>query len=97
MDELIKVAERISSASGAVLLLLALVGGYRKWWAWGYQLTECENRCGALIAAAERREGEWKELALNRAMPIAREAVNAIKGGQDTARRIASLPEGNGE
>lgn len=35
------------------LLLVILFGGYKRWWVWGYQLKD-----------AERREADWKDMAL---------------------------------
>ena len=80
MTELISVAEKVSQISLPVLLLLVLYGGAKKWWTFGYQLTECETRNAALLTAAEKRESEWKELALSGAI-IARNAVEKLKGG----------------
>lgn len=36
-----------------VLLIFVLFAGFKRWWVWGYQLRDCE-----------KREREWKELAL---------------------------------
>jgi hypothetical protein len=52
-------------------LVIVLVLGARKVWCFGYQLAREEQRvaetkaeCDARLTAAQRREDEWKELAL---------------------------------
>lgn len=74
----LQLVETLGGLPLATLLIAILLGGYRKWWAWGYQLTECEARCEARVAASERREAEWRELALG-GMQAARTAVSMAK------------------
>jgi hypothetical protein len=78
MAEMLALAERLSGAGLATLLILILYGGFRKWWVFGYQMTECETRCAALITAANQREAEWKQ--------IARDGGQLAKTAVDMAR-----------
>jgi hypothetical protein len=78
MSEIWETIKQVNELSVGALLILILIGGYRKWWSWGYQLTECEARWAALLVAAERRENEWKELALSGAI-TARRAVETLQ------------------
>lgn len=78
MPELIKIAELLSGAPLAVLLILVLLGGYRGWWVFGRELASEKDRTAALLTAADRRESEWRELALGGVM-TAKSAVETMK------------------
>lgn len=52
-------------------LLLILVGGFRRWWVWGYQLVEMQ-----------RERDEWKGLFL-RSMKVAETAVSVARTTKD--------------
>jgi hypothetical protein len=43
----------ISKGGALALLVLILIGGWKRIWVWGYQLTDCE-----------KRSDEWKQMAL---------------------------------
>lgn len=81
MAELIKIAEGLSGAPLAVLLILVLIGGYRGWWVFGRELTSEKERTKALLEAAGRREDDWRELALG-GVTTARSAVEMAKARQ---------------
>ncbi len=78
VTELLKVAESLSGAPLAVLLIIVLIGGYRGWWNFGRELTAEKDRCAGLIAASEKREADWRELALSGAV-TAKNAVDLAK------------------
>jgi hypothetical protein len=59
-------------------LVIGVVTGYKKYWVWGYQLADCQAAAIAAVAAAERREQEWKELAFA-AWKIGKGAVEIAK------------------
>jgi len=63
VTEILAVAEKLSGVSLAALLILVLWLGATKRWVWGYQLVECEARSVRDVAAAEKREAEWKAMA----------------------------------
>lgn len=76
--DFLTLAEKASALSLPTLLILILVGGYRKWWVWGWQLKEAETRCDALLSAANVRETEWKDMALTGGR-LADKAVGLVK------------------
>jgi hypothetical protein len=78
MAEALALADKLSGVGLAALLIFVLWLGSTKRWVWGYQLTECEARCAALVAAAERREQEWKDIA-RPAMRLANESLQVAK------------------
>jgi hypothetical protein len=69
----------------STILILVLYGGAKRWWVFGYQLTDAEKRCHdakteceTRLAAVEHRCDEWKELALGN-KEVARTAVDLAK------------------
>ena len=64
MAEIITLAEKASHLGLATLLIIILVGGFRKWWVYGWQLTEAQAKCAEQLAASAIREEDWKALAL---------------------------------
>lgn len=83
MLELFQLSEKLSGAGLAVLLILVLVGGYRKWWVWGWQLTEAEVRHEKEKEVYKEREQEWKN--------IARPSVHAAEGAANLAESAVSM------
>lgn len=82
--DLVSLATAVKDLAFSTALILVLYGGAKKWWVFGYQLTQAEARetaCRAeyeaRLTAAQRREDEWKELALNGGY-IARQAVDSL-------------------
>jgi hypothetical protein len=70
MDEIIGIAQKLSSAGLATLLLVIIIGSYKGIWCWGYQLRKAES------------DGEeWKRMAL-RAAGLAETSVSIAKRGQ---------------
>lgn len=66
------------------VLVYILRGGAKKVWVWGWQLEAAEKReaataaaCELRVAAAERRENEWKDLLLETRY-VARTAVDIV-------------------
>lgn len=45
-------------------LIFILWGGYRRWWVWGYQLTELDTVWKERYNELKQREAEWKEVAI---------------------------------
>jgi hypothetical protein len=89
MLEILTFAEKLAGASLAMLLIVVLVGGYRRWWVWGHQYVEMradyQQRLQARIdeyehrlEAAERKAAEWQRMAL-RAAGIAENSVEIAK------------------
>jgi hypothetical protein len=81
-------AATIKDIALSTALIIVLYGGAKRWWAFGYQLTEarereaaCKAECDARLTAAQRREDEWKELALSGGY-IAKQAVDLAKRGR---------------
>lgn len=48
------IAELLKSLTFTAALVFILIGGYFRWWVWGHQLSECDNRW-------LKRDLEWKE------------------------------------
>lgn len=71
----------ISKGSIIVFLVIVLYGGYKKWWVWGYQLTD-----------SQRRENEWRKIALD-SMHTAESATSV---GEHLVERNKALREGEG-
>jgi hypothetical protein len=73
--DLVELSKAVGGLPLAVLLVLLLVGGYRRWWVFGWAFTEAElrhrqelqaseERSRALLLASKQREDEWRQLAL---------------------------------
>lgn len=67
------------------MLLVVLYGGAKRWWCFGYQLiaaekreADCKAEYEARLAAALKREDQWKELALS-AGQVAKESVGVLR------------------
>lgn len=58
--DLLQLAQKLSGASLATLLILILIGGWKKVWVFGYQLNEME----AQVERMRLERDGWKELAL---------------------------------
>ncbi len=56
------------------LLCLILLGGYRRWWVWGWAYRDLESR----LRAAEADREEWKFMALT-GTQTARSAVSQLE------------------
>lgn len=78
MTEVMVLAEKLSGAGLAVLLMYVLWLGQTKRWVFGYQIVECEQRAASAVAQARERELEWKA--------IAREGLAAAKSGVELAK-----------
>lgn len=69
----IELAERIGAVPLAVMLLslvlangyVLIIGGKKKWWLHGWYVTELVQRHANDLAAALKREQEWKDFALS--------------------------------
>lgn len=79
MAEILAAVGEVSKLSLPTLLILILVGGYRKWWVWGWALTEAEARHAREIEACEKRSAEWKNIAMT-GRDIVRGAVESLRG-----------------
>lgn len=53
------IASKITLSLG---LLLVLIGGWRRVWVWGYQLTECETRAAKRELELKEEIREWKDV-----------------------------------
>ena len=67
MEEALSLAQKFSSISFPVLMVLILIGSYAETWVWGRQLREIKSE-----------RDEWKRLALS-ASGIAETSVDIIK------------------
>lgn len=67
MASLIDLAQKLSGASLAAILIGVLVGSYRGVWVWGFQLKKCEEE-GA----------QWKAMALQ-AAGLAETSIGIVK------------------
>ncbi len=83
------IASIVRDVSLAGGLFYILRGGRDKLWVWGWQLEQAEKRESACKAdyearllAAEKREAEWKEMALE-TRHVARDAVDIVKKRSD--------------
>jgi hypothetical protein len=47
-------------------LIVILIGGYRRWWTWGYQLTDCERERDTMRLECEKRIAEERAASLKR-------------------------------
>lgn len=68
MTELLELADVISRGGLVVVAILILVGGFKRWWVWGYQLEEMKSE-----------RDEYKGM-LFRALNVAANALTATKG-----------------
>ena len=57
----LEAAQNLTIISG---LILVLIGGKRRWWVWGYQLTEMRADLKEQLADERAEKEEWKQLAL---------------------------------
>lgn len=64
MAEIVATAKEISDLSFGVVMLLILVGGYFRWWVWGYQLTDCVAKAKDEISREQKYADRWEQLAL---------------------------------
>lgn len=71
-------AATIRDIGTTAALMIVLYGGAKRWWVWGYQLTEAKAECEARLTAAQRREDEWKELALTGGV-VAKQAIELAR------------------
>jgi hypothetical protein len=77
-EQILALADKLSGASLAALLILVLWLGSTRRWVWGYQLQDCEARRVADVLAARERELEWKA--------IAHQGLAAAKTGLEVAK-----------
>lgn len=75
------------------VLIIVLYGGTKRWWVFGYQLTDAQKRESdtkleyeARLVAAQKREDEWKELALAGGQ-VAHQAVVLAREGRRSQGR----------
>lgn len=66
MEDFIAIAEKLSGAGLATLLVFILIGGQKKIWVWGYQLEEM------------RAERDWWRTTASRATSFADRAVDLV-------------------
>lgn len=59
------------------LFTLILVGGFRRWWVWGWAYKDME----AAKARVEQERDDWRQLALH-GTSLAEQTVNLFKQGQ---------------
>lgn len=85
-------ASALKDVALSTLLLIVLYGGFKKWWVFGYQLTQAEARemkCQAeyekRLEGAQLREDEWKQVALNGGY-LAKQAVDLAKRQSSSGR-----------
>jgi hypothetical protein len=71
VSDILQYASAFKDVTMSVALIILLYGGAKRWWAFGYQLTDAERRlidaktdCESRLLSAQRREDEWKQLAL---------------------------------
>lgn len=90
-NDVLTFATALKDIALSTALILVLYGGYKRWWVFGQQLIEaqareeaCKADYTARLAAAERREDEWKKQALDGGY-IARQAVDSFarRSGKD--------------
>jgi hypothetical protein len=58
------------------LFTLILVGGFRKWWTWGWAYSEMEAR----LRQVEQERDDWRQLALH-GTSLAEQTVNLFRSG----------------
>jgi hypothetical protein len=82
--DLLTFATALKDVAFSTALIILLYGGAKRWWVFGYQLTEaqaredaCKVEYQARLDAAQHREDQWKELALNGGY-LARQAVDSL-------------------
>jgi len=68
-----QVISTIRDAGAIGILVLILVGGYKKWWVWGH-----------LYEASQRERDEWRDIAL-RGTELADRIVEITKKGHRDA------------
>lgn len=68
----------ISKASVAVLLILIIYGGYRRWWVFGWTYKELQER----FRRMENEKNAWRRTALT-GSKIATDAFDALRGQDD--------------
>jgi hypothetical protein len=90
--DILSIASAFKDVAFSTALIILLYGGAKRWWVFGYQLTEaqaredaCKAEYQARLDAAMKREDQWKELALNGGY-IARQAVEIARDRRPATR-----------
>lgn len=74
MDEISKITQLLNAGGLIAGLVFVLIGGYRRWWVWGYQLTDMT----AERDKERENSAEWKILFL-RTIRVTETAVTVAK------------------
>lgn len=71
---------RIITDTGLVgFMLIALFGGYKKWWVFGWSYKESEKRAEKL----EKERDDWRDIALH-GTALAEQTVDLFKRSRET-------------
>ena len=66
MDDIaVKLIEGLKALGTVGMLVFIIYGGYKRWWVWGYQLLDLDERYRRELAACEVREAQWREIAMS--------------------------------
>jgi hypothetical protein len=64
-DIVLKLIEGLKALGTVGMLVFIIYGGYKRWWVWGYQLTDLDARYQRELESSHVRESEWREIALS--------------------------------